>query len=52
MENIIHVIPINDLREHLESEKCWCKPDLDENVCVHHSMDQREKYETGELKYH
>lgn len=53
MKNIIHVIPLNDLRDHIESQKCWCNPEFDEDgICIHHSMDQREKYETGELKYH
>lgn len=45
-----HVVPINDLREHILSKDCWCNPFDDEGVFVHHSMDQREKYETGERK--
>ncbi len=44
---MIHVLPINDLKDHEESEKCWCKPVVDEGVCVHNSMDQRELYEQG-----
>ena len=27
----LHVLPINDLRPHVESEHCWCKPKLDES---------------------
>lgn len=56
MSEIIHVYPLNDFREHEcdpESANCWCKPTLDEEgICVHHAMDQREKYETGQLLPH
>lgn len=45
------VVPIDDLREHEMSERCWCKPVLDElGVLVHNSADRREFYERGELK--
>ncbi len=50
-----HVYPIDDLRDHDTSgaAECWCKPEQNEFGCwVHHSMDQREKYETGELRMH
>ena len=46
---MIHVLPINDLKEHEESATCWCRPycyDY-EGVCVHNSMDRREEYEQG-----
>ena len=46
-----HVIPIDDLRDHESSQVCWCNPTEDEecpNLFVHHSMDGREDYETGE----
>ena len=49
----IHVMPIGDLREHESSKNCWCKPvqdDESDDVFVHHSMDEREKFETGERK--
>jgi hypothetical protein len=45
-----HVIPLDDLREHRVSLKCWCDPTPeadDPRVVVHHSMDQREQYEIG-----
>ncbi|RPE86027.1 hypothetical protein EDC46_0418 [Vespertiliibacter pulmonis] len=48
----IHVIPLNDYRDHIESEQCWCKPIEIDGVVVHNAMDQREAYETGKLKYH
>lgn len=47
----IHVLPVDDLREHEPSEDCWCNPTEDDEtpaVMVHHSMDGREAFETGE----
>ena len=47
-----HIVPMNDLREHLPHE-CWCRPTPeagDTSIIVHHAMDQRELYETGTLK--
>lgn len=49
----IHVTPVDDLREHVESRTCWCRPveDSDEpSVVIHNAMDGREAYETGERK--
>ena len=43
-----HVVPLNDLREHDLNGSCWCKPTLDDGVWLHHSMDGREAFETGE----
>lgn len=43
-----HVVPLNDLREHDLNGSCWCKPADDEGVWIHHSMDGREAFETGE----
>lgn len=43
-----HVVPLNDLREHVTNGSCWCRPTLDEGVWLHHSMDGREAFETGE----
>lgn len=53
MTDPIHSIPFNDLREHECSLDCWCKPTPLEDeplVIVHHAMDGRELYETGERK--
>ena len=45
---MIHVVPINDLREHDTECACWCNPTVvDEAVVVHNSMDERETYEKG-----
>jgi len=45
----IHVIPINDLVEHSNHEKCRCNPKtLEENgylIIVHNSFDDRELFE-------
>jgi len=48
-----HVMPLNDLRNHIESIWCWCKPlrdDEDNSILIHNSADDREKYERGERK--
>ena len=40
-----HVVPMDDLRPHTSSRKCWCGPTQDEeepSVWVHHSLDGRE----------
>ncbi len=47
MSELQHVIPINDLREHVVSVDCWCHPLLDDDVVIHNSLDQRESYEEG-----
>lgn len=45
----IHVLPVDDLIEHLELRQCVCRPDVDEDgehaVIVHHSADGREYFE-------
>lgn len=51
-EDGYHVIPVDDLRDHCDSKHCWCGPDVEDEeegrVIVHHSMDGREAYESGE----
>jgi len=42
MINLIHVVPLNDLREHDDTADCWCRPREEEGVIVHNSMDRRE----------
>lgn len=50
----VHVVPLNDLREHQTHGSCWCKPTLDNTeakpIWIHHAMDGREAFETGERK--
>ncbi len=51
--DVIHVMPINDLREQADSPECWCKPIHDEeepNLYIHNSMDERELYEQGKRR--
>ncbi|MGA0608834.1 hypothetical protein [Caldimonas sp. KR1-144] len=48
-----HVVPLGDLREHDANMRCWCKPTQDAEepaLFVHHAMDGREAFETGERK--
>lgn len=54
---MIHVVPVNDLRPHVEiGFDCWCAPEIADNpvdhetVVVHNSADEREKFETGERR--
>jgi hypothetical protein len=47
---LTHVVPVNDLREHITDGECWCNPDVDDDLVVtHHSMDRREEFEEGRL---
>lgn len=51
----VHVVPVGDLREHACCRTCWCRPTEDDEapgLWLHHALDGREKYETGELKLH
>ena len=50
MTESVHVVPMNDLKDHIASVDCWCGPTEDDErpgVWVHHSMDRREEYEQG-----
>ena len=55
-----HVYPLSDLREHVTDYRggyrCWCQPVVEETeggeVVIHHALDGREKYQTGELLPH
>lgn len=49
-DNVYHVIPVADLKDHEDSQNCWCKPEIEKvrggGVMVsHHSLDGREFYE-------
>lgn len=41
------IIPINDLRPHVEGFDCWCHPEEDDGLLIHNSMDGREDFEEG-----
>jgi len=44
------VLPIDDLRAHQLSEKCWCRPIFIDGIEVHNALDERDKFERGERK--
>lgn len=56
MTDDLHVLPVNDLREHEETRDCWCHPDLTREdkyatvVVVHHAEDGRELVEEHGLQ--
>lgn len=56
---MIHVLPINDLKEHEETTTCWCNPKVEfadpetgeqysEGLVIHNSADGREFVEQAE----
>ena len=49
----IHVVPLNDLREHILSAHCECEPNVEVAGAVliytHNSWDHREFFEDLEL---
>jgi hypothetical protein len=50
---LCHVVPHRDLKPHAiarDWRNCWCGPTEDDGVIIHHSMDRREFYESGETK--
>jgi len=47
-----HCVPMDDLRDHRPTVMCWCRPVWDDGVWAHNAMDERERYETGELELH
>lgn len=49
MDDIINVIPINDIKPHTDNERCACCPDIEYNgvakLIIHHAWDEREQYD-------
>jgi len=43
------VYPLDDLKPHVLTVDCWCRPFMDGNVVVHNAMDRREEYERGRM---
>lgn len=44
----LHIMPINDIREHEADAGCFCKPQQDSKtpgLFIHNSLDRREVYE-------
>jgi hypothetical protein len=47
----MHIVPIDDTRQHDPSTACWCEPrDEGGTIFAHNSADHREQYERGERK--
>lgn len=42
---MVHVIPLNDLRPHVESVHCQCLQKVEGGVAVHNLWDGREIFE-------
>lgn len=42
-----HVMPVNDIKEHVTKKSCWCRPVIEEEgtLIIHNSLDRREDYE-------
>lgn len=48
----INIIPLNDYREHDETNLCWCKPkrDIEEyKIIIHNALDKIEYYENAKM---
>lgn len=45
-DGAVHVLPVADIREHVESDDCWCEPRIEGEtwpfLVIHHSADRRE----------
>jgi len=43
---MIHIIPIDDLKEHITESTCECRPEVirqnESLICIHNSFDGRE----------
>lgn len=52
----MHVVPINDLVDHEDSEHCWCAPKVldtcNGKMVTHNSADGREDFEQGHWSTH
>ena len=44
---MIHVLPVNDIKEHVEDTTCECEPTIDfkNGIIVHNAFDGREHLE-------
>ena len=50
----VHVLPLNDIKEHTESTKCHCKPRIEvvgaNLIIIHNAFDHREIIEDIEAE--
>lgn len=44
IREMIHILPVNDLKEHEESVHCHCQPKVDwvDEIVIHNAYDKRE----------
>lgn len=47
-----HIVPVDDIYEHVLLPSCWCDPTIDEEdfIATHNSADRREQFETNQRK--
>ena len=48
MKGDYHIMPVKDWMEHIDTEKCWCRPSRsleEDTVIIHNSLDGREVQE-------
>lgn len=45
-KKLIHILPINDLKEHEQTKNCWCGPRDKDLLIIHNSLDGRERFES------
>lgn len=49
---VYHIMPMDDLKPHINSRNCWCKPyEDDPDIFVHNAKDGREDYYNGKRKF-
>lgn len=50
-----HLVPIDDLRPHDLTTRCWCRPiedDEEPDLWAHNALDEREAHEDGRRAIH
>lgn len=49
-----HILPIRDLKPHIDSPDCPCRPKFDDRCWIHNSFDRREALEKrhGRVRKH
>lgn len=56
ISNTIHVLPLDDLKPHIESAACKCEPRVEDReagtLVVHNAWDGREFFETEDKEGH
>ena len=42
---MMHIMPLNDLKEHFHSVLCHCNPTVRDGLCIHNALDGRKIFE-------